>query len=360
MKSPDPGSGLRFLFAGSPAIALPSFRMIAEGALAGKWTLAGVLTNPDKRRSRKGQAEATELGRAAAEIAGEFNAVSLPPPVILKADTLKAPEREALAALKPDLLVSFAYGRIFGPKFLDLFPLGGINVHPSLLPKYRGASPIQAAILNRDTLTGVTVQRLALEMDSGNILARKEIQLTGRETADALTESAALAGAELLQMVLEKCCTAPAADRASLLEGIPQQGEPGYCTLIKKDAGVIDWSRSAVEIDAHIRAYNPWPLARTGHGGQILNILEAAPWWGSISAIVEPWFPATEPRFSTGEITEPGRVLGIDPKSGILIQTGSGVLSVSLLQYQTKKALPWKAFLNGARNFTGSRLTGGF
>jgi methionyl-tRNA formyltransferase len=279
---------MRVLFAGSPGIAVPSLRAIAEG---------------------------------------------LCPPA-------------ELAALRFDLLVSFAYGRIFGPKFLGLFPLGGINVHPSLLPRYRGPSPIQEAILRRDAVTGITVQRIAPEMDTGNILGRETIALTGGETAETLGKTAAAAGAGVLQKVLEDLAAAAPPGRAAALEGVPQTGEASYCSLIGKDSGIIDWSRSAPEINAQVRAYYPWPLARTGHNGETLNILRALPWEGK---------PEIPPELSR----EPGRVLGIDKKTGILIQTGNGILSVSLLQYQTRKALPWQAFINGARNFTGSRLTGG-
>jgi len=343
---------LRLLFAGSPAIALPSLRMLAEGAKAGLWTLAGVLTNPDSRKGRGGGTEPTDIGREAALLAEEIAALGLPPPAILKPETLKEEAREAVSALKPDLLVCFAYGRIFGPRFMDLFPLGGINVHPSLLPKYRGASPIQEAILRRDSETGITIQRIAAEMDCGNILAQETIPLGGTETAASLSETAAVKGAELLQAVLESVV---AMGQAGLV-GIPQQGEASYCTVIEKSSGVIDWNRSAPEICAQIRAYNPWPLARTGHKGQILNILEAAPF--SKESGAPGGGPSALP--NTGALAEPGRILDIDKKSGILVQTGDGVLAVSVLQYQTKKTLPWQAFLNGSRDFIGSLLTGGF
>jgi methionyl-tRNA formyltransferase len=382
--------------------------MIAEGAgRAGHWELAGILTNPDTCKGRGGGSTPTEVGRLAALLAEEWppggsgnsGAEGLTePPAILKFETLKAEAREAVSALGPDLLVSFAYGRIFGPRFLALFPLGGINVHPSLLPKYRGASPIQEAILRRDSQTGITVQRIAAEMDTGNILAQETIPLTGRETTASLSEIAAVRGAALLQAVLEQFCQAKHGGHTSQEtqaefpvtgpEGIPQRGEPSYCTMLEKNSGLIDWNRSALEIDAHIRAFNPWPLARTGHNGQTLNILEAAPYTGPApcctnsvnmldisgacpgnggpSALPDTAALAGPAPCCTNSVNMldvshacPGRVLGIDKKSGILIQTGEGILAVSLLQYQTRKALPWQAFLNGARDFIGSRLSGG-
>jgi len=346
---PGSSASLRILFAGSPAIALPSLRMIAEGAKAGHWSLAGILTNPDRPKGRSGACEPTEIGCMASLLAEEFTALGLPAPIVFKHETLKAEAREAVSELNPSLLVSFAYGRIFGPKFLALFPFGGINVHPSLLPKYRGPCPIQQSILYRDAETGISIQRIAAEMDAGNILAQKKIPLNGRETTASLSEIAAVKGAELLQKVLEQFREAvqdTGADTAQLaaarLTGIPQQGEPSYCTFIEKDFGLIDWNKSALEIDALIRACNPWPLAKTYHNGQSLNILEAEAILGS-----------------GGPSALPGRVLGIDKKTGILIQTGGGILAVSLLQYQNRKILPWQAFLNGARDFIGSCLTGG-
>ncbi|MDR1389366.1 MAG: methionyl-tRNA formyltransferase [Treponema sp.] len=318
---------MRVLFAGNPAIAVPSLA-IAAGT---SWTLAGVLTNSDSARGRSGKKESSDIARAA---------LSLGVPV-LKFDTLKTEAREAAAALKADLLVSFAYGRIFGPKFLALFPLGGINIHPSLLPKYRGPSPIQEAIFRRDTYTGVSIQRLAAGMDEGDILLQTVVPLDGRETTASLSETAARAGARLLNQFL----SALKENGTAALTGQPQQGEPSYCTLLNRARSCIDWNQSALDIDAQIRACTPWPAAHTAHNGKVINILRAMP------------VPGESPRPPEGA---PGQVLGKDRKFGILIQTGDGVLAVSCLQYQTKKALPWQAFLNGARDFTGSCLQGGF
>ncbi|GHV75926.1 methionyl-tRNA formyltransferase [Spirochaetia bacterium] len=307
---------MRILFAGSPAIAVPSLLALV------RLGLVGVLTNPDTKRGRRGEAEPTDVGAAADRLSG-----ALPQ---FKPVTLDGAVRDAIAALQPDLLVSFAYGRIFGPTFLSLFPLGGINVHPSLLPKYRGATPIPAAILGRERETGVTIQRLALEMDAGDILAQERIPLDGRETTESLSKIAAEKGAALLPQALDK-----AAGRRQ------NNDEASYCELIRSEDGLIDWSQGAADIDAKIRAYTPWPLCRTVHGKEILYILEGEPLEAGVQAG-----------------TVPGTVLGIDKKSGILVQTGDGILAVRRLQYAAKKALAWRDFLNGARDFIGARLTG--
>jgi methionyl-tRNA formyltransferase len=325
---------MRILFAGSPSIAVPSLEIlsITEGI-----QLAGVLTNPDSPRGRGGKALPTEVGEAAAEISRRLAERGKDPYPVLKPLKLDAQAREQVAALRPDLLVSFAYGRIFGPKFLALFPLGGINVHPSLLPKYRGPSPIQAAILNRDEATGLTVQTLASEMDCGDILAQERAPLTGRETAGALSEIMAQKARALLPHVLEQI--ASGANRR------PQDhGKASYCSLVSREEALIDWRHSAVKIDAAVRAYNPWPLARTVHKGKDLYIINASVYS----------YSGQETR-TKGSGT-PGAVLGIDKQAGILVQTGDGVLAVTELQYQAKKALEWKAFMNGARDFAGSKL----
>ena len=338
---------LRILFAGSPAIALPSLKLLAAHpertrGTAPAWQLVGVLTNPDKPKGRSGRAEPTPVAAGSAV----FIENGLPP--VLKPETLRAEAREAAAALSPDLLVSFAYGRIFGPKFLSVFPFGGINIHPSLLPAYRGASPIQETILRGDAKTGICIQKIAPETDTGNILASTEIPLSGRETAVSLSERIGEAAALLLSETLSGLA-AGLSRGEPFPEGTPQKGEPSYCSLITKDSGIIDWNRSAGEIDAMIRAYASWPLARTGHNGQILFILEGAPFIGAAPA-------AGIPSALSAAGTFPGRVLGTDKKNGILIQTGGGILAVTRLQYQARKALPWQAFLNGARDFIGARL----
>jgi methionyl-tRNA formyltransferase len=313
---------VRILFAGSPAIAVPALESLAAMSGGGEIILAGLLTRADSPKGRSGRPDPTECAAAAQRL-------SIP---ILKPEKLDNAVREQTAVLKPDLLVSFAYGKIFGPQFLALFPLGGINIHPSLLPKYRGATPIPAAIINREPVTGITIQRLAAEMDSGDILMQEAVPLSGRETTADLSETMAHKAAELL----------PAAVRGiaggTLRAQLQDNGAATYCSRIKKEDGLIDWNRSAAEIDAQIRAFDPWPLSWTMHGELMLFVLKA------------------EALENGDNAAAPGRVLGKDKKKGILIQTGEGILAVSRLQYQTKKALEWQAFLNGARDFMGARL----
>ena len=316
---------LRILFAGSPAIAAPALQAVA-GMTGEGVELAGLLTNPDSPRGRSGRPEPTECASALARIRADAPA--------LKPEKLDADARARVLALKPDLLVSFAYGKIFGPKFLALFPLGGINVHPSLLPKHRGATPIPAAILSRESETGITIQTLAEQMDSGDILAQERVALDGRETTASLGETMALRAARMLPPLLARVASGGARGRAQ------DAGAATYCSLIAKADGLIDWGMCALEIDARIRAFTPWPLSWTTHRGLELFILKAR----------------ALPDFRSPEPAQPGEVLGKDGDKGILIQTGHGAIAASELQYRTKKALEWKVFLNGARNFIGERL----
>ena len=318
---------MRILFAGSPAIAVPALKALS--ALAeDDFVLAGLLTNADSPRGRSSRPEPTECAVAVQQIYSSL--------AVLKPEKLDSAARDLVAELKPDILVSFAYGKIFGPKFLGLFPLGGINIHPSLLPKYRGPTPIPAAIINQDTETGITIQRLSAEMDSGDILVQEKLPLNGRETTASLSETMAQKAAELLPAALRGIVAGTLRARAQ------DHSAATYCSLIEKEDGLINWNRSVREIDAGIRAFDPWPLSWTTHGELRLFIHKAEPW--------------REGDLEEGTGKEPGEVLGKDKDKGILIQTGNGILAVSQLQYQGKKAMEWKAFLNGARNFLNAKL----
>ena len=278
---------MRILFAGSPAIAVPSLRALSKMEQEGRGVvLAGLLTNPDRAR-RHGHDEPTDVSAAASALDRARGESGLAPIPQLKPEKLDERARQEVAALAPDILVSFAYGRIFGPRFLALFPGGTVNIHPSLLPKYRGAAPILAAILAREKETGICIQKLALEMDAGDILVSEQFELSGRETTASLSETVSEKAAALLEELLADFGPVFAAAR-------PQEGEASYCGQIKKEEGIIDWDKSAVEIDARIRAYTPWPLSFTNVGQDTLFILEARP--------LDP----------SAQAAPPGTVLGTD------------------------------------------------
>jgi methionyl-tRNA formyltransferase len=277
-----------------------------------------VLTAPDRQKGRGRSVQPSPVKVAAIDLGIE----------VLQPPRLNAEARTQVAAPRPQLLVVVAYGRIFGPKFLDLFEQGGINLHPSLLPRHRGPSPIPAAILAGDRETGITVQRLALEMDSGNILKQTRIPLDGTETTATLTERVAVEGAELLTQTVADL------EAGRVEERVQDHAAATYCHLIEKGHGEIDWSESAARIERMSRAYNPWPGAFTFFKDRKLTLWKTAVYGASES-----------------EGSEPGTVLGVDKGWGILIQTGDGVLAVERLQLQSRGATDWKSFLNGAPDF---------
>lgn len=309
---------MRVLFAGSPDFAVPSLE-----ALHARLDVCGVLTCCSRPAGR-GQA------RACSSVAARAAAWRLP---VIEADAIGASVLARVAALQPDILAVSAYGRIFRKRFIELFPRGGINLHPSLLPRHRGPSPVAAAILAGDAQTGVTVQRLALEFDTGEILARRAVPLCGDETCGGLTETLARTGAELLADVLCRAQSGPMA-------GEPQdESMATYCRLIRKEDGAIDWKAPAAAIGRAVRAFDPWPRAFTTLEAMTLLILKAR-------ALPEP---------GSGE---PGRVLGFRKGAGLLVKTGDGLLAVEALQLQARKPLDARAFLNGNPRVVGSRLGG--
>jgi methionyl-tRNA formyltransferase len=253
---------------------------------------------------------------------------------VLQPEQLRTEARAEVTALKPELLACVAYGKLFGPKFLELFAAGTLNLHPSLLPKYRGPAPIPAPILNGDRVTGVTIMALAREMDAGDIYAQREVGLDGTETSASLSERLAADGAALLVEMVD-------AVAAGTARAKPQdESKATYTSLIEKSAGLIDWSLPAREIERRIRAYQPWPLAHTTWNNQRLNLLGAR--------VVD-----------AGDISAaPGTVLRVDTAGGILVETGNGLLALTELQLQSRKALSWDSFLNGVRDFIGAVLGG--
>lgn len=322
---------MRVLFAGTPEIAVPGLSLLAE-----EHTVVGVLTNPDRGSGRGRKVRPAPVKARALELGL----------TVIQPDRLDGEARKAVSALEPELLVTAAYGKIFGPRFLGLFPRGGINMHPSLLPRHRGPTPIPAAILAGDDKTGISVQELALEMDAGDILLQEDRPLYGNETAGELTAWAAETGGRMLREAVDLIEVGRAVRR-------PQEHEAAtYCSFLSKEESWIDWSASAGEIDRRIRAYNPWPLARTIYDGEPLIIHEARPvppGGGDVTG-EDPAAPLRREYAAgpgRGNPPEPGRVFGVDKDFGILVQTGGGALGITRLQAPARKPMTWDAFLNG-------------
>jgi len=319
---------VRVLFAGSPDIAVPAMKALA----ASSHTVVGVLTNPESKIGRGLKVGGTPVAEAASRLWGG----AIP---TFTFETLKAEARAAVEACKADILVSFAYGHIFGPKFMALFPKGGINVHPSLLPRWRGSSPIQHAILAMDGETGISIQTIAPEMDTGELLIVQSFHLTGNERAGALSEYCARLAAPMVVEALDSI----EEGRAQLR---PQIGEPTYCGKISKADGRLDWGRSSRELDARIRAFDPWPGAYTTLRDERLSILETEP------------FDEFVPPDADGHVTNsvPGTIIAVVAQKGIVVKTGRGYLAVRRLQLATRKAVSFREFANGVRGLVGTEL----
>ncbi len=330
---------MNILFAGSPSFSVPSLEAAARGH-----PVCGVLTGPDSPAGR---------GRRPAPSPVKVRALELGLPV-LQPERLDAAFLREVRALRPDLLVAVAFGKIFRREFLELFPRGGLNVHPSLLPKFRGPSPIAASILAGERETGVAVQRLALRMDAGDILAMDTVRLEGTETTGSLSQELARRGAALLSYVLDSLADGD-------LPACPQREENAtYCRLVRKEDGRIDWSQPAGRIERMIRAYDPWPRAWTLYRGETLALLEGKPYppGGESGGAADPGRESGTSAGAAFGAGRPGKVIGVDKRGGILIQTGDGVLAVRRLQLQARKPMDWQAFLNGHRDFVGSILGG--
>ena len=318
---------IKVLYAGSPEAARITLEKLLDSQNACGFEIVGVLSNPPSAKGRHKDLIPTPVAAYAIE-------KGLP---VFTPEHLDSLARDDIRPLKADLLVCFAYGHIFGPKFLELFPLGGINLHPSLLPKYRGCTPVPAAILNRDSQTAVTIQTLGLKMDEGDILAQTIVELNGSETGESLLNYSAEEGARLISELLSET-----SKNGRLPAGKSQTGEASYTGIIKKEDGKINWSESALITEAKIRAYYPEPGCCCLENAVTLRILEARLFTGECE--------------NNTENTIPGTVLAFSKSDGILIKTGDGILAVRKLQRQGKNAMDYKSFMNGARNFIGTVL----
>ncbi len=310
---------MRVLFAGTPPIAVPSLEAVA----ASPHDVVGVLTAPDRPGGRGRELQPSAVKSRAREL-------GLP---VVAFDRLGSAARADVRALEPQLLACFAYGRIFGPRFLELFAFGALNVHPSLLPRHRGPAPIPAAILAGDCETGVTVQGVAREMDAGDIYAQERIPLAADETSESLGRRVAPIGARMLVEVIDAIADGTAS-------AVPQDHSLAtYTSVVRKQDGRIDWTLPAVQIDRMVRAYTPWPRAYTTLRGEHLAVLDAQP-------------------LSRSGGARPGTVVRVDTARGILVETGNGLLALRKLQLQSRRPLDWRSFQNGVPDLVGVVLGG--
>jgi len=314
----------RLLFMGTPDFAVSVLK-----ALIGRYELVGVVTQPDQQVGRGRQVEASPVKVVAL-------AHGLP---VLQPRRLRQPEAAAeLRALAPEVIVVAAFGQILPPEVLNIPPKGCLNVHASLLPKYRGAAPIAAAILAGEEETGVTIMLMDEGMDSGPILSQSTCSISPQDTQESLSAKLAQSGAHLLMDTLPRWLAGEIEPR------LQDHRQATYCRVISKGDGLIDWTQPAVEIWRRSRAYYPWPSAYTYWRGKLLKVLRA-------EALPHPTSPAS--RGGSGE-REPGQVMAL--AGGLAVVTGEGALLLIEVQLAGKKALNAEDFARGQRDFVGSVL----
>lgn len=306
----------RVAFFGTPEFAVPSLQCLLDGPDH----VVGVVCQPDQPAGRGQQLQAPPVKRLA-----ERHGVPVAQPVKVKTEALPT----LLRGWAPDLGVVAAYGRILPRAVLELPRLGCINVHASLLPRYRGAAPIQWALLRGEATTGVTIMRMNERMDEGDILLQRSLPIAPDATFDTVQPLLADLGAAALMEAL-------AALRAGTLRAVPQDDAAAtYAPMIRKQDGAIDWTQSAAAIGRQVRAFTPWPSAFTRHGQRLLKIHRA-------HALADA--PAAAP----------GTVLGLDDV--ICVATGAGVLAVEMLQLEGRRILPAREFVRGGGLAVGDRL----
>ncbi len=301
---------MRVLFFGTPRFAVPTL----ERLLASSHTVVGVITQPDRPRGR-GQLYSPSPVKAVA--------VRHEVPVF-QPTQLKDPEWQAqIRALGADIGVVVAYGRILPQTLLDVPPRGLINVHASLLPRWRGAAPIHRAVIAGDAVTGVTIMRVVLALDAGPMLSTTETVIEPADTSETLELRLADAGATLLVETLNRMAEGPVTE-------VPQdESLVTYAERLHRAESAVNWTRPAVEIDRQIRGLQPWPLAVVRIADRGVALLHSA----VMSADGSPAAPGTIVRASGDDLH---------------VACGSGVLAITQVKPEGKRPMPTRAFLNGA------------
>lgn len=300
---------MRIVFMGTPDFAEESLRALLE---AGE-DVAAVFTQPDKPRGRGMQESFSPVKTLAVE-----RGIPVYQPVTFK----DGAATELLRTLAPELLVVVAYGRILPQTFLDVAKYGSINVHGSLLPKYRGAAPIQWAVLNGDKTTGVSVQYMAAAMDAGDVIASRETEIGEFETSGELFDRLKTLGAELLVETVRKIASGD-------VVRVPQnEADATYTKMLHKEMCPIDWNKSPREIVKHICGLDPWPVATAELGGVSFRVFGAE-------------YTDTKTALAPGKIVSAG-------KAGIEVACGGGrTLRITEIQAAGKKRMSAAAFLLG-------------
>jgi methionyl-tRNA formyltransferase len=306
---------LRTVFMGTPDFALQTL----QGLIDAGCKMVGVYTQPDRPKGRGKKLAPPPVK----ELAQKYDIPVYQP--------FKLRQLEAVAeleALAPDLIVVVAYGQILPKSVLEIPAHGCINVHASLLPKYRGAAPINKAIIDGETETGITTMFMDVGLDTGDMLVKKTLAIGPEETAGELHNRLASLGRETMEETLRQLCA------GSLQREVQDDAQSTYASMMKKEDGRIDWSRSAQEIHNHVRGLDPWPGAYTTINGELLKLAETS---------------------SEAAEGKPGSVIEAD-KDGVCVACGSGSLRIQLLQLAGRKRLAAADFLRGCPLEAGAMM----
>lgn len=308
---------MRILFMGTPDFSVPTLECLA----ASRHEVIGAVTQPDKPKGR---------GKTLAMPPVKEKALELGIPVYQPVKVRDTEYVELIKELKPDVAVVIAFGQILSKEVLDLPVYGCVNIHASLLPKYRGAAPIQWAVINGEKETGITTMMMDEGIDTGDMLEKLVIPVDPQETGGSLFDKLSLAGGELILSTLDKL------ENGTLVR-MPQ-GEEGvsHVKMIKKSMGDIDWNQEAVFIERLTRGLNPWPSAYTRLNGKIIKIWHAE--------VLDEEYEGLC-----------GQVVSVE-KDRLLIKTGKGTLAVCCLQPEGKKRMDADAFLRGYPVLEGTIL----
>jgi methionyl-tRNA formyltransferase len=308
---------MRIVFAGSPQFAVPTLQQLAE-----RHEICGVLTQPDRPAGREQQIQSQPIKQAAL-------ALRLP---VFQPEKIKSPDaHELLTTLRPEAVVVVGYGQILPPWLLELPRYGCINLHASLLPAYRGAAPIQWAIANGETTTGVTTMQMDPGMDTGPILLQWQTEIAPEETAEMLAERLSLPGADLMVQTL-------AGLQAESLKPRPQDNQrASRAPLLKKEHGLIDWNWTARQIFNRVRGFLPWPGAYTSFRGKRLQI-----WWA-------------QPLGECSEGANPGTLMVAG--ENVMVACGNATaLQLLEVQQEGRRRMAAADFLRGAHLPAGEQL----
>jgi methionyl-tRNA formyltransferase len=307
---------LTLVFCGTPQFAVPSLQKIVEAG----FTIPLVVTQPDRPKGRGMELTASPVKQCALEL----NFPITQPLKIKQNDEFRA----QVEAIKPDAIIVVGYGRIIPQWMLDLPPLGNINVHASLLPKYRGAAPIQWAIASGEIITGITTMKIDAGLDTGDMLLQKEIPIDPTDTSETLSPKVASPGADLLVETLHGL-------QDGTIKSKPQDHTKAtLAPILKKEDGKMDFHRTAQEINNRLRGFQPWPGAFTQFRGKNLQVTQAA---------------------ALARSTSPGELL-IENNQLLVGCAGKTTLEILELQPEGKKRMPAKDFIHGYRPKSGEKL----